>query len=400
MRQISAVAVFAGARDEYQLVRALYEADCLSAFITNAYSRRHALLKYGVDLSEAPIRIAYPALAAFGLMRILPTLDLRHFSDRVLSRKARDVAYRNEAALFAYSYYAFEAFKPGPKHSPYRFLFQLHPHPEVVRRILLEELDLVPAAAASLQNEAEIALPSRAFSELCVEPSLANGWVTASGFTAQTLSLAGIDRAHIHVVPYGLDFDRFPARATSTAADRSFTIMFLGSLIQRKGLSYLLDAVRKLNTRHIRVLLRGRGYVDQQLLAQYRDLSLDIQVGLPTSRIVADLQASDMFVFPSLVEGFGHVILQAMGCGLPVVTTAHTCGPDVITEGADGFVVPIRDSEAIAARIQWGIEHRGELAHMGQLAAHKARNFTWARFRDGIVGAYRAMLNSVEDSNG
>jgi glycosyltransferase involved in cell wall biosynthesis len=167
--------------------------------------------------------------------------------------------------------------------------------------------------------------------------------------------------------------------------------MFLGSIVQRKGLSYLLDAVRSLRTRRITVLLRGRGTVDSALLHTYRDIDFDLQLGLPTEEIVRDLQRTDLFVLPSLVEGFAHVILQAMQCGVPVLTTDHTCGPDVIVNGREGFIVPIRDAAAVAAKLEWGIGQRNDLYEMGLAAAQRAREFTWQRFRAGIRAAYRQM---------
>jgi len=64
------------------------------------------------------------------------------------------------------------------------------------------------------------------------------------------------------------------------------------------------------------------------------------------------MAAHDVFVFPSLFEGFGLVLLEAMAMGLPVITTPHTAGPDLIREGMEGFIVPIRHSTAIAERLE------------------------------------------------
>jgi glycosyltransferase involved in cell wall biosynthesis len=89
-------------------------------------------------------------------------------------------------------------------------------------------------------------------------------------------------------------------------------------------------------------------------------------------------------VFPSLAEGFGHVLLEAMACGLPVLSTTHTAAPDLITNGEDGFVVAPRDAELLARNIEWALEHRTELRRMGRAARAKAEQFTWARFRASV----------------
>jgi glycosyltransferase involved in cell wall biosynthesis len=128
------------------------------------------------------------------------------------------------------------------------------------------------------------------------------------------------------------------------------------------------------------------------LLKGYSDLDIDVRVGLSGKRLAQELHACDIFIFPSLAEGFGHVILEAMSCGLPVVATPHTCAPDVMEDGKHGFIVPIRDAEAIAERIVWGMDHRAELAAMGEAAALRARQFTWERFRAGVRDTYGKMI--------
>jgi len=101
-----------------------------------------------------------------------------------------------------------------------------------------------------------------------------------------------------------------------------------------------------------------------------------------------------LFVLPSLAEGFAHVILEAMSSGLPVLTTASTCAPDVLEDGVHGFIVPIRDARAIAEKITWGRSHRSDLYRMGLAAASRARTYTWERFRKGLVNAYARMVES------
>ena len=102
-------------------------------------------------------------------------------------------------------------------------------------------------------------------------------------------------------------------------------------------------------------------------------------------------------MLPSLAEGFALVILEVMSGGVPVITTSHTCAPDVMVDGEHGFIVPIRDSAAIAERLNWGIEHRADLAVMGEAAAAQSRIFTWERFRAGIREAYVEMVDSARD---
>mgnify|MGYP005846986187 CR=1 FL=1 len=411
-----AVVAFSGARDHYQLPLALHEGDLLHTFVTELYwpadrrwfastvgswlPRRMLAARWCPEMGSRRTHIAPKALLSFALMQAFSRPDLMRYHDRALGDTARRIALRNGAALFSYSYYAAEAFRSDRERPEQRILFQLHPDPRTVRRILLEEIERVPAARASLEAEVELSATEREFEALASEPHLANGWVAASSFTARTLAEHGIPLDQIQITPYGVEVEHFPARLAPPAADSPFTVIFVGSMIQRKGLSYLLDAVRMLGTRQVRVLLCGRGFIDRALIGQYSDITVEVKVGLPRAELVRQIQASDVLVLPSLVEGFAHVILETMSCGVPVVATDHTCAPDVLDDGQHGFIVPIRSAEAIAGKLAWGLDHRAELAEMGAAAARQAGQFTWPRFREGVRRAYQGIVDQLRGTPG
>jgi glycosyltransferase involved in cell wall biosynthesis len=407
-----AVVVHSGKRDEYQVALALQEGDFLDTLITDFYWNPtiYSLIKRVFPQKEIPKRLCEPLdyravrsiitpTIAEGLRKLVRIRRLNDVKNKALGDAAYGQAIRNNAAVLSYSYYGQFVFSTSkPVQLPYRFLFQLHPHHRAVKKILTEELERTPIARASLTTESELRLPSDKFEQLANEPGLANGWISASSYTARTLSEYGIPRDRIHVVPYGVDITNFARRERPPEKSSTFTVIFLGSLCQRKGLSYLLDAIRLLKTSKIRVLLRGRNIVDSGLLAHYNDVEFDVQIGLTTSEIVRELQSADLFVLPSLTEGFAQVILEAMACGLPVLTTNNTCAEDVLQQDLHGFIVPIRDPDLIAEKISWGIENREQLAYMGELASIHAAQFTWQRFRYGVREAYRSMLSAQQQA--
>ena len=114
-------------------------------------------------------------------------------------------------------------------------------------------------------------------------------------------------------------------------------------------------------------------------------------------RQVQDLHRADIMVLPSLVEGFAHAVLEAMCCGVPVITTSNTCGPDIIRDGIEGFIVPPGDAQKLAERLEWARLNRRALRDMGVAAAARARQFTWARFRGGLRAAYTRMLTEQSE---
>jgi glycosyltransferase involved in cell wall biosynthesis len=93
----------------------------------------------------------------------------------------------------------------------------------------------------------------------------------------------------------------------------------------------------------------------------------------------------DVLVFPSLAEGFGLVITEALSRGLPVITTPHTGGPDFMVDGREGFIVPIRDPDAIAERLARLAEDRDLLAAMSEAALETAWRNSWQGYEERIV---------------
>jgi glycosyltransferase involved in cell wall biosynthesis len=409
-----AVMAFAGSRDSYQLPLSLYEDKLLDTLVTDLYLpldsdcfpsvfAQNPIVKsliskrYHPGLPSEKVKYAYRAT----LITFARSINLRgnwrnSYKDRILSERALAIAEANQSSLFLYSYYAFFAFQEAQTQIPYRFLFQIHPHPKEVRSILRQELDLTPAARLSLLKEPDLTMDEDYFEQLATEPHLANGWVVASSFSASTLTAQGIPQEKIHIVPYGVDFSQFPQRKQMPVFDKPLRVIFVGSMVQRKGLSYLLQAVRLLKSQNIEIVLCGRGVRDQQLISQYKDLNISIKTNLSRSDLVQEIHQSDLMIFPSLAEGFAHVILEVMSCGVPIIATPHTCAPDIMEDGRQGFIVPIRSSQVIAEKLEWAIYNRESLYEMGVSAAARARLFSWSRFRNGIRQAYRAMLMDVD----
>jgi glycosyltransferase involved in cell wall biosynthesis len=105
-----------------------------------------------------------------------------------------------------------------------------------------------------------------------------------------------------------------------------------------------------------------------------------------------------VLVLPSIQDGFGSVIVEAMGAGLPVVASANTGGPDVIESGRTGFVVPARSSEALAEALERLGRDPGTRLAMGAAAAEAMRRArTWEHFVDDMLARYAAARDGGRD---
>jgi len=102
---------------------------------------------------------------------------------------------------------------------------------------------------------------------------------------------------------------------------------------------------------------------------------------------------ANLFVTPSIEDGFGMVILQAMACGLPVITTKNTGGSEIVDEGVDGFVIPIRDKEKLKEKILLLYQNKDYLLSMSKKAEQKAKNFfSWEIYGERIKNFYLSTI--------
>jgi len=223
------------------------------------------------------------------------------------------------------------------------------------------------------------------------ELSLASGVLVASTFTRNSLSSAPALAAPVFVIPYGAPEPVEESRHVSKPSAARLRVLFAGSLTQRKGLSYLLEAVRLLQGQ-VELTLLGARPAERcepldRALREHRWIP-----SLPHHAVLQEMARHDVLVFPSLFEGFGLVILEAMAQGTPVITTAHTGGPDVISDGEDGFLVPIRDATAIAEKLALLDSDRERLAAISAAARVTAARFSWASYRRRLVDAVSEVL--------
>jgi glycosyltransferase involved in cell wall biosynthesis len=400
------VVVHSGARDAYQVASALEEESRLEALVTDLYwprgrwwtHRIEPLLPFSIvnQLSSRHENALRPAsvkqLIGAGLLTL--ALDkwkrapkrwrraaTRRTDDR-LGSWAGELATTRSAGLLSYSYYGHSAFQHYAGHGA-KMLFQLHPHPATMRRILLAERDKHPDCAGSLNQEWELALPERDFTKLVGEVQMADAWLAASSFTKTSLIENGVPGDRIAVVPYGVNLDKYQPKRASRNTNAPLKLLFVGRINQRKGVKYLLEALRKLPAKHIELTICGRVVDDLKIFEAFQS-QITIRPSVSHAELVSAYQSADLFVFPSVAEGFGHVLLEAMACGLPVLSTRATAAADIVSDGIEGFVVEPGCAQPLVERVEWALAHRHALVEMRDAARSRAEQYTWARFRQGV----------------
>ncbi len=257
-----------------------------------------------------------------------------------------------------------------------------------VHHLMCEEAELEPEWAATMRGLDD---SDEKLARKDAELALADRVVVASSFSRNSLALFPGKLPQVTVIPYGAPLARTKIDTKVHSSSGKLRVLFVGGLGQMKGLSYLFKAVGMLGN-SCSLTLVGRGPIRDAPVLRRALRSCRWIETLPHNEVLREMGAHDVLVFPSLSEGFGMVVTEALSQGLPVITTPHTCGPDVLTDGEDGFIVPIRDPQAIAEKLELLHRDRERLAAMSEAALRKAQILTWESYRRGVVSVVREAL--------
>jgi glycosyltransferase involved in cell wall biosynthesis len=248
------------------------------------------------------------------------------------------------------------------------------------RKLMAEEQELRPEWAETitgfLDSEKKLARKDE-------EIRLADHIFVASTFTATSLKEYPGQLPPISVVPYG-----FPPACTErmylTNNNGPLKVLFVGGLSQRKGIANIFEAVKPLK-KHISLTVVGKKAVEgcdalNNALTAHRWIP-----SLPHAEILELMRQHDLLVFPSLFEGFGLVITEAMSQGTPVITTDRTVGPDLINHGENGWLVDAGSTIAIQETLEKILENRNVIETVGRAALSTAEKRPWSKFGAELV---------------
>lgn len=198
--------------------------------------------------------------------------------------------------------------------------------------------------------------------------------------------MMGYGCKNVVVIPHGV---AYPAAVKKLPA--SFRVGYFGQLGPDKGVVYLLRAWKQLNYPTARLIIGGRGS-EAAIHSIRRDGGGNVEIMGFVESVSDFYDECSVYVQPSVSEGFGIEILEAMAHGRAVIAAVGAGGADAIEDGVDGFTVPIRSPDAIAEKIEWCRTHPSELAAMGECAKRKARNYSWESIRSRYVSTWSAVL--------
>lgn len=387
---------FYGARDRYEVPAALHESGRLELLLTDFYGNALPSASGGRArrtsdaLPRSKVRASILlTLARRVCGRLFSDPEKQHaWTDKVLSVRIASESSRRNANIFTYEPYVVIRPPGGFSGGRKQIVFYYHPHVDTEDEIVGKDQDLFAGCYGHTRVSAS---PHRR--------RTADAWrhadlvVCASSFTKRSLVAAGMPEETAVVVPYGAGLPGGARGAAGELSDASrksgpLRLLFVGRNPTRKGLHHLLTAWNSACRQpgDSLTIVSGPSAVGLKGLADESD-NVNWSVSVPSEQLQRLYAESDALVLPSLCEGFGHVYLEAMALGCPVVGTRNSALPDIGTRDQGVFVVDAGNVGDLAALISQASRNPGLFRGLGGAARLRAAEFTWTKVRRGICAA-------------
>jgi colanic acid/amylovoran biosynthesis glycosyltransferase len=221
----------------------------------------------------------------------------------------------------------------------------------------------------------------------------------------QNLVDSGCDPQKIRVHRMGVDLRKFPFSSKNFPHNRKIKLLTVGRLVEKKGVEYAIRAVAKIATRYpdIEYKIGGDGPLSKSLQDLINQLNLNEKVKILgfqlQEEIINLIKEADLFLAPSVtskdgdIEGIPVVIMEAMAQGLPVLSTRHAGIPELVEDGKSGFLVPERDPDALAEKLEYLIQHQDLLPQMGSTGRDFIeRNHNINKLNDQMIQMFQQLL--------
>lgn len=404
--------------DAQHSARALMEAGALDAFVTSFVYRRDGALASLLErlplkqakrlnrqlarreIEQVPAHLvhSYPVweLLRSGLMMLGagPVITdqiwdrMSHSFDALIARRYVPRAQ----AIEAFEYTALAAFERAKKEGVARILhlpsLDSKQFEEIQRREKHNYIELVGKHDGYFD-----AMFARRYERRQREVSLADVIITNSSLTAQSHIKAGADPSKVFTVPLAAPPPIVEVKLKPGCRDGPLNVIWAGSFTLRKGAHYVLKAWQSLNAKSCCNLhIYGQCGVPDHILAAQEGIVFHGSV--PRPQLFEAYDAADILVFPTLCDGFGMVVTEAMAHGLPVITTSQAGAADLVTDD-NGIIVPAADSQALAEALQWCLDNRDRLHAMRFHALETARRRQWSDFRRDLIAVLEKGLRQA-----
>lgn len=307
--------------------------------------------------------------------------------DRTVSARLASAAFKG---IYAYEDGADESFRAAGRRGLLRIYNLAAAHWKTERAICTEEAALEPEWAPTLRWPRATA---RALERRDSELQQADLVVVGSSFMLQTLERVPALSGTVAVLPPGTRAStELPLTPRPASLDSGkLRALFIGPLGQHRGLSYLFRAWRELrSTVDLTVIGSAPAVSCRALERELREVRW--RPACSTREIRAEMSAHDVLLSPSLFDGFDPVMLDALAAGLPIIATSHTAAPDLVDQGVEGFIIPVRSTHDIVAKLELLQSNPDLRTEMSVNARRRAQRHSWDAYERALAASVATAL--------
>lgn len=298
---------------------------------------------------------------------------------------ARKISAEKSDLILIESHQALHTIKKAKEIGMVTFLDRTNSHIKIQEKIDSEEANKLQLK--SWHDSKDIERGIREYEE--VDYILVPSTFVRDGFIKE-----GFDPDKVLTVSLGTDTNYFKK---VNKDDNIFRIIFCGGISHRKGIVYLLEAVSSLKLRNIELWLIGPVENALKDILKKYDGYYKLINFVANYELYKYYSQGSVFVLPTLEDSFGLVIIEAMACGLPAIVTTNCAAGDVVREDVDGFVVPIRDVEALKEKILYLYNNQEFCREMGENARKRVyEKFTLEAYAKRMIAAFEYGLTNNE----
>lgn len=242
------------------------------------------------------------------------------------------------------------------------------------------EKDMMLTKREELKKEQALLWNEKIIDGVIKEVLLADYYFVPSNIVKESLIFCGADSKKIHMIPYGVDVNKFKFVKNKIGGE-NIKIVYVGQISYRKGIHHLINVIEKYNNKEIEVYIAGPYTKDSTLVKQLKQYKNVTVLGFVTRDKIAELyQSSDVFIFPTLGEGFGLVVLEALSSGLPIICSNQAGGNDAIIDGYNGFVFEAGNDIDMKRKIDWFLDNKEKISKMSENARKSSLKYTWENY--------------------
>ena len=379
------ISIIVGGRfHAFNLAEQLNNNNNLKQLVTT-YPKYFIKKNYGIDKKKIQSVILKEIIQRSFLNKIYNFNDklIEHFDNK--AQKLLD--FKDLDILIGWSSFSLKSFQLVKNNKCLKILERGSTHIDFQTNIMKEEY---------LINNLTPNLPSKyVIDKEKLEYQLADHIVVPTEFARQTFLTRGFAEKKIIKIPYGVDLKEFQKKKSNKEKGLIFRIIYTGTLSIRKGVLYLLKSFEELNLKNSQLLMIGN--IDSEIkskINKYRsNKKIIFKKSISQSKLSEQYSSSNVFITCSIEEGLSMVQLQAMSCGLPIICTPNSGGDEIIDNGNDGFILPIRDIEELKKKILYLYNNQSICFEMGMRAQKKIKDsFSWETYGKNVISTYQKLL--------